>query len=60
VRTLYQRRGLVRATTARSEDGWAVIVQWAGEDVADPAALDELLALADPGTVERRRFTTLD
>ena len=58
---LYHRPGIVRATTARSEDGeWVVIVIWGSEEEADHTALDELVALADPATVERKRFTTFD
>lgn len=58
---LYHRPGIVRATTARADDGeWAVIVIWGSDEEADDTALDELLALADPASVERKRFTTFD
>jgi heme-degrading monooxygenase HmoA len=36
---LYQRPGIVRATTAKSDDGeWIVIVLWASDEDADAAA----------------------
>lgn len=59
--TLYQRRGILRSTTARADDGgWAVIVLWWDADAADNTVLVELLTLADSATVERRRYTTFD
>ncbi len=68
-RFLYQQPGLLRATTARGGDGeWAIVVLWrsdadadAAEALADadPASL-ALLAMADPTTVRRRRYATLD
>jgi hypothetical protein len=65
---LYRQRGLVRATTARGEDGWATVTTWwsaAEADAAEGAAVDdpaatELAALLDPGSVRRQRWTTLD
>lgn len=55
------RPGIVRAITARAEDGeWAVIVMWGSEEEADVTALEGLLALADSKTVDRKRFTTFD
>jgi hypothetical protein len=59
--TLYQRRGMLRATTARDDDGgWAVILVWWSEEAADRDALAPLLELADPGSVEHRRLHTFD
>jgi hypothetical protein len=66
---LYQQPGLVRATTARGENGgWLVLLLWdadgdataaARRADADPAAA-AFLALVDRGSLERRRYTTLD
>lgn len=56
---LYQRPELVRATTARGDDGeWTVIVLW--DAAAAPVALGdtELRPLVDG--VERRQYHTLD
>ena len=59
-RFLYQQQGMMRATTARSNDGeWIVIVVWWGEDYAVDLP-DELLALADRASVERRRYESFD
>jgi hypothetical protein len=60
---LYHQTGIVRATTARAEDGgWALIVQWYVAENADAANAQktELDDLIDPATLERRRYTTLD
>ena len=48
---LYQRPGIARATTARSDDGaWAVIVMWASRDAAVDLSTTELGAtvVAEP------------
>jgi hypothetical protein len=54
--------GFVRRTTARGDDGsWLVITLWADAAAADgQPAQDEFDALMEPGSVERRRFETLD
>jgi hypothetical protein len=66
---LYQQPGLVRATTARGDDGqWIVVVLWASDDDADAAAARAetdpayaaLTALVDGATLHRRRYTTFD
>ena len=52
--------GIVRRTTARSDDGvWAVIMLWWGTDYAQTPS-DELMALVDGATVRAERFETLD
>jgi len=64
---LYHQAGIVRATTARADDGhWVVIVMWASEEHADAA----LAAGTDDGTMqqfdqlvtgaERNRYRTFD
>jgi heme-degrading monooxygenase HmoA len=64
---LYHQPGIVRATTARGDDGeWIVVVIWASEEAAD-AALD---AGTKDGTMqqflervdgaERKRYSTFD
>jgi hypothetical protein len=65
----YQQPGLVRRTTARGADGaWIVIDVWATAEHADdmsprwdsdPTAA-EFMAHIDAGSVEVRRYTTLD
>ena len=65
-RFLYQQPGIVRATTARADDGtWALIVQWWSAESADDAAS---AAAGDPSwsalagmveSVERRRWEDL-
>ncbi|HKN40979.1 MAG TPA: hypothetical protein VJ456_17920 [Acidimicrobiia bacterium] len=60
---LYQQPGIVRATTARGAGGdWLILVLWASDADADAAsgALDDVVALAEPSTVDRRRYTTFD
>jgi hypothetical protein len=58
---LYQRHGLVRATTARADDGgWAVIVLWYEAANVVDLMTTELAAVVDASSVERRRYTTLD
>ena len=53
-------KGIVRRTTARSDDGvWAVVTLWWGTDYAQ-AASDEFTAFVDGGTVRNERFETLD
>jgi hypothetical protein len=55
---LTPKRGFVRRTTARGEDGdWLVLTFWdAAEPVARSAALDEFIDLA---TARSERFTSL-
>ena len=64
---LYHQRGIVRATTARADEGeWIVVVIWASDGDADAA----LAAGTDDGTmqrfmqlvdgVERKRYRTFD
>ena len=64
---LYRRPGIIRTTTALSDDGeWALLVLWGSAEQADAAATaaeadpawTELLAMAL--LVERRRWTDLD
>ena len=64
---LYHQPGMLRATTARADDGeWIVVVLWASYEDADAAAevertdphmdrLDHMTAGAD-----RRRYSTFD
>lgn len=61
--------GFLRRTTARGADGgWLVLVLWASEGDAQAAAqraasdahTAAFAALADPGSVEVRRYTELD
>lgn len=61
--------GFLRRTTARAADGgWLVIVLWASEEraqaAAERAATDAsavaFAALADPASLEVRRYTELD
>jgi hypothetical protein len=64
---LYHQPGMLRATTARADDGeWIVIVLWASYEDADAAAEVER---TDPATDrfdhmtaggERRRYSTFD
>jgi hypothetical protein len=65
----YQRRGLVRRTTARGDDGrWLVIVVWTSLDEADAAAESfgddpagrEFLDLVDRDSIVIERFQALD
>lgn len=62
------QRGIVRRTTARSDDGeWLVVQLWydlASADAAASAAADhpatvEMLALAEPASVATRRYEDL-
>jgi hypothetical protein len=58
---LSPRRGFVRRTTARGEEGeWLVLTMWWSAEEADhaPAAVPE--ALVDAPSVRRGRFETLD
>ncbi|CAA9237720.1 MAG: hypothetical protein AVDCRST_MAG20-1568 [uncultured Acidimicrobiales bacterium] len=63
------QRGFLRRTTARAADGgWLVVVLWASQDEAEAAAgraatdahACAFVALADPATLEVRRYTELD
>ncbi len=65
----YHQPGLVRRTTARSEDGtWVVITMWRSEADADRSTgcgdqdqtVVRFMALVDAESVERQRYTTLD
>jgi hypothetical protein len=60
---MYHQPGFLRRTTARNADGdWLVIMLWQDAASADAAALLDaaVTGLADPATVDRRRYTTLD
>jgi hypothetical protein len=66
---LYRQPGLMRATTARGDDGeWIVVVLWASDDDADAAATRAdtdpayaaLTALVDATSVERKRYRCFD
>ena len=53
---LYQQQGMMRATTARSNDGeWIVILVWWGEEYAVDLP-DELFEHVDRDSIERRRY----
>lgn len=53
----YGMPGVVRRTTCWSDDGsWLVLTIW-GDAAGDVPGLD---GLVDPGSVEVRRYTTLD
>jgi hypothetical protein len=53
----YGLPGLVRRTTCCSDDGsWLVVTLW-GDAAGDVPGLD---GLVEPGSVEVRRYTTLD
>jgi len=64
---LYHQAGMMRATTARADDGdWIVVVLWASYEDADAAAEVER---ADPAMdrvshmfagAERKRYSTFD
>lgn len=65
----HQRPGFVRRTTARGDDGsWAVITMWGSAEYADASAAqagedprwDRFQVLIDGGTLETRRYETLD
>jgi hypothetical protein len=65
----YGRPGLLRRTTARSDDGqWVVIDLWQSETEADAAAerwgdhpiTQTFMALVEAGSVHTQRFATLD
>jgi hypothetical protein len=67
----YHQPGLVRRTTARGEDGeWLVVSLWGSQANADAAgslsgsssspAVSDFVRLIDAGTVETRRYSTLD
>jgi hypothetical protein len=65
----YQQPGLVRRTTAHGDDGaWVVIDLWETTGHADAMSarwdehplVAEFMAHVDAGTVEVRRYTTLD
>jgi hypothetical protein len=58
---LYRAAGIVRATTARNEEGeWVLIVLWGSEEPGADAMAGDLAELVDPATVERRRYRTFD
>jgi hypothetical protein len=65
----YHQQGLVRRTTARSDDGeWIVVDLWQSASDADACAqrwerdpvVAEFVALVDGRSVRTQRFTTLD
>jgi hypothetical protein len=64
----YLQDGLIRRTTARSDDGkWIVIEIWHSEDSADAAAADrrgqpqyaDYLSLIDASSIRTDRYATL-
>jgi hypothetical protein len=65
---VYQRPGLVRRTTAQRGAEWLVVTLWNSEAeaaafasaVATEPLQAEFDALLEPGSVERRRYDTLD
>jgi hypothetical protein len=59
----YHQAGLVRRTTARSDDGeWLVSTIWQSAAHADAATAvrEALLPLIDPATVRSTRYVELD
>jgi hypothetical protein len=65
---LYQQPGLLRATTARGDEGWAILVLWESGSHADAAtaaadgdpASSRLATCLDADSLRRVRYTTLD
>jgi hypothetical protein len=64
---LYHQTGMIRATTARADDGdWIVVVLWAAYEDADAAAeIERTDATVDRLThmiagAERKRYSTFD
>jgi heme-degrading monooxygenase HmoA len=66
---LYHQPGLVRATTARGDDGeYVVILLWESEEQADASAAKvwddpafiEMHQLTDDSTFAQRKYTTFD
>ena len=67
---VYHQPGLVRRTTARSDDGneWFVVTLWSSGPDFDAAAararsssvVSEFVALLDDSSVRTSRYTTLD
>jgi hypothetical protein len=64
---LYHQTGMIRATTARADDGqWIVVVLWASYEDADAAAeVERLDAVVERFThmtagAERTRYSTFD
>ena len=58
---LYRAPDIVRATTARSDDGhWVLVVLWGSDQPAVDVMATELAALVDAESVEQRRYRTFD
>jgi len=64
---LYHQAGMLRATTAKADDGeWIVVVLWASYEDADAAAEGERLDASMERVshmvagAERKRYSTLD
>jgi len=64
---LYHQAGMLRATTAKADDGeWIVVVLWASYEEADAAVEVELLDASMERVnhmvagAERKRYSTLD
>ena len=66
---LYHQPGLLRATTAKGDDGeWVVILVWWSEEAAeagaakvgDDPAYRELGGMLDQSTLQQRKYTTFD
>ena len=66
---VYHQPGIVRRTTARSDDGeWFVVTVWGSGSDFDAAAargrsnrlVSEFVALLDESSVRTSRYTTLD
>lgn len=58
----YHRRGMMRRTLARGDDGeWLVVTIWdtAADADAEPPPGDELRVMIDGETVQDRRYETL-
>jgi hypothetical protein len=55
------RSGLLRRTTARSGDGWAVVTVWSGpSESAGSGATAAWLESIDEGSYSRRQYDTLE
>jgi hypothetical protein len=65
---LYQQPGITRATTARGDDGWVTVVLWHSAAHAEEAAaagaghpaVRRVMELVEPGSIDRRRYSTFD
>jgi hypothetical protein len=59
----YHRPGIIRRTLARGDGGqWLVVTLWATAAHAEsaPSGSDELQAMIDADSADRRRYETLD